>query len=423
MAENQNNNDASFKEAEGEEYNEGEYGDMFIVEGEDGEFLEEMNEGDYPEGQDEEAIDHTTEEEKYSENQDASYQVDDMSSGVFKDHGDHIYAIAQHPLMPSIMLSGGGDDRVLVWDISKGDKDKNTLLEIKEGFKDSIEYIKFNHDNKYLLITGQGNPIRIYKVSEQEGLPVFEFKTEMETGEDISFVNWHQKANLFLTGGKDMMIWMFNALNGEFSTYTGHEDEVNNADFTPDGKLIVSISNDCTAKVWNPRTSKCIQTIKSEKSFHQCPIISMFLVGESMVTGDAEGYIYISQYKTGESVGPITKHSDCVEWIVGSNSKYVACGSIDGTIKIIDVGKQSLSIDIPKIDDQSGITRMKCSKTNPYIYVASTIGSVYWFDVRSGEMLRKLTAHVDSVMDFIVDEDQKKVVTVGDDQLAYVFDI
>lgn len=41
-----------------------------------------------------------------------------------------------------------------------------------------------------------------------------------------------------------MMIWMFNALNGEFTTYSGHQDVVNNAEFTPDGKQIVSISND-----------------------------------------------------------------------------------------------------------------------------------------------------------------------------------
>lgn len=78
----------------------------------------------------------------------------------------------------------------------------------------------------------------------------------METGDDISFITWHHKANLFLTGGNDMMIWMFNALNAEFSTFTGHEDVINNAQFTPDGKNIVSISNDRTAKVWNPRTGK-----------------------------------------------------------------------------------------------------------------------------------------------------------------------
>lgn len=302
---------------------------------------DELNNLDMEYDQAEEAMEHTDEEEKkWSESGENSYQVEDMSCGMFVEHGDHIYSLAQHPTKPNIMLSGGGDDKVLVWDISTDEKQKNTLLEIKDGFKDSIEYIKFNFDNKYLLVSGQGNPIRIYKVGEEDGQPTFEFKQEMETGEDINFVSWHQKANLFLTGGNDMMIWMFNAINGEFTTYAGHQDVVNNAEFTPDGKLIVSISMDCTAKVWNPRTAKCVQTIQDEKSFHQAPILSMFLINESMVTGDAEGYIFISQYNTGECVGPISKHADTVESIAGSSSKAVACGALDGTIKIIDVGKQ-----------------------------------------------------------------------------------
>ena len=120
---------------------------------------------DFNANKSEEAMAHSTteEEKKVTEIDEESFQVEDMSSGAFHEHGDHIYVISQHPTMKSIMLSGGGDDRVLGWNINEDEKQKNTLFEIKEGFKDSIEYIKFNHDGKYLLITGQGNPIRIYK--------------------------------------------------------------------------------------------------------------------------------------------------------------------------------------------------------------------------------------------------------------------
>lgn len=142
-----------------------------------------------------------------------------------------------------------------------------------------------------------------------------------------------------------------------------------------------------------------------------------------MITGDCEGYIYISQYKTGETVGPITKHSDVVECIDGASGKSVACGSLDGTIKIIDVGKQCLSIDVPKLEDESGITKLVCSRTSPHIYAGSTLGNVYQIDYRSGEITKKFTAHTDSIMDFVVDEERKKLITVGDDKLAYVFDL
>ena len=110
-----------------------------------------------------------------------------------------------------------------------------------------------------------------------------------------------------------MMVWMFNALNADYSTFTGHQDAVNDAQFSPDGKLMVSISNDCTARVWSPRTAKCLQIIQNDSTFHQAPLLSMFLINDTMVSGDTDGYIFISNIKTGESAGPITKHSDSVE--------------------------------------------------------------------------------------------------------------
>lgn len=257
MAENEQQNDP----VNPEEFDENDDDFETIGEGEDHdiEYVDDdiINQMDELADLNEEAIEHTDEESKQlSESGDDSFHVVDMSCGVFREHGDHIYTLAQHPTKSSLILSGGGDDRVLVWDMLSDEKEKQSLFEVKEGFKDSIEYIRFNHDGKYLLITGQGNPIRIYKVKEGTDATQFEFKKEMETGDDITFITWHQKSNFFLTGGNDMMVWMFNALTGEFMTYTGHEDIVNNAIFSPNGKKIVSISNDATAKVWDPITTK-----------------------------------------------------------------------------------------------------------------------------------------------------------------------
>lgn len=33
--------------------------------------------------------------------------------------------------------------------------------------------------------------------------------------EDMNFIEWHPTAPLFLTGGKDFMVWMVNAGNGK----------------------------------------------------------------------------------------------------------------------------------------------------------------------------------------------------------------
>jgi len=89
---------------------------------------------------------------------------------------------------------------------------------------------------------------------------------------------------------------MWNVDTGEFSTFSGHSTDVSCGDFTPDGKRIVTGSEDCTLKVWNPKTGECLWTIKKKKgvNFHESGILSMGIVNKSVVTGDIDGYIFIS---------------------------------------------------------------------------------------------------------------------------------
>ena len=32
--------------------------------------------------------------------------------------------------------------------------------------------------------------------------------------DDMNFIQWHSKGNVFITGGKDNLIWLLNGLNG-----------------------------------------------------------------------------------------------------------------------------------------------------------------------------------------------------------------
>lgn len=79
--------------------------------------------------------------------------------------------------------------------------------------------------------------------------------------EDLNFVEWHSAAPVLITGGKDYMIWLVNAVNGKImANLIGHEDEVIKATFTLDdkGKHIVSISSDKTIRVWSPLQQECV---------------------------------------------------------------------------------------------------------------------------------------------------------------------
>lgn len=102
---------------------------------------------------------------------------------------------------------------------------------------------------------------------------------------DLNFVEWHHQAPVLITGGKDLVVWLINALNGKvLASFFGHEDEVLSAKFSIEdkGKHIVSCSSDRTIRVWSPMTQDCVTKIKShgygsEKHFHEKSILCFAL--------------------------------------------------------------------------------------------------------------------------------------------------
>ena len=142
-----------------------------------------------------------------------------------------------------------------------------------EGHTETVEFVKFNHDGKLCITGGMNNVLRVWSVEENKD-PMqndykFKLKKVLENGpsekDDILVVEWHPKGNAVLCGGKDYTLYLLNGSTGDFlSCFSGHEEEVLCAKFTPNGgKLIVSASADLSIRVWSPIKNECIQVIKS----------------------------------------------------------------------------------------------------------------------------------------------------------------
>jgi len=126
-----------------------------------------------------------------------------------------------------------------------------------------VEFCKFDNSGKYMVTAGMNNQLRVWDVVEG-----FTLKTLVEDVpiEDMSFVEWHPTAPVFLTGGKDYMIWMISAATGKvLNSLIGHEADVISAMFTKadGGKQIVSCSADKTIRLWGPAKGECLRVIKN----------------------------------------------------------------------------------------------------------------------------------------------------------------
>lgn len=93
--------------------------------------------------------------------------------------------------------------------------------------------------------------------------PVDSVQTDFSKQEPLQKVVRISRSGEFMaTGGTDghVRIWRFSSLKSVY-TLKGHSKEVDDLDFSPDCKMLVSISKDGQALVWNVKTGKKLQSM------------------------------------------------------------------------------------------------------------------------------------------------------------------
>jgi len=198
--------------------------------------------------------------------------IQDDSVAKFDLHQDAVICVEPAPREPfNVFVSGGMDDKAFVWRLVKeehadeeakneelkaenktGISVRSILVKALDGHSETVEFAKFSFDGKLLATAGMNNAIRVWTTE------TFELKhaiTEGAVQQDINFLEWHPKGNVFVTGGQDFVIWLYNGVNGAvLQCLVGHEDQVLSAKFTiaDGGKNVVSSGADKTIRIWNP---------------------------------------------------------------------------------------------------------------------------------------------------------------------------
>ena len=70
------------------------------------------------------------------------------------------------------------------------------------------------------------------------------------------------------------------------ATLKGHSNWINDISFSPDGKAMITGSEDCSARLWNLRTSTCVAKLDG----HSAPVRAVAFTpdGKAIVTGSKD---------------------------------------------------------------------------------------------------------------------------------------
>lgn len=139
------------------------------------------------------------------------------------------------------------DNTIKVWDIRDGaakawDLSSDLITELAGNQSNP----RWSPDGKYIVTFGQDKIVRIWDFSEK--IPVI--TVTINSKDAITGASWSPDSKHIVTPTwKSVLVW--DSLGNHLARFQGHSDVVNSANFSQDGKLIVTASNDKTARVWD----------------------------------------------------------------------------------------------------------------------------------------------------------------------------
>ena len=196
----------------------------------------------------------------------------------FDKHTDSIFCIAQHPTRPEIVATGGGDDLGYIWETTpppgpvlptsyesnpqpRERKGQDVIAKL-EGHKDSINGVTFTlPKGEYVVTAGLDSQVRVWHDKKGDGKS---WSFLAEASEDIEDINWivpcpsEEHPNTVALGAGNGSVWVYTIDAAESASpltpvqaYYVHTAPCTAGAWTPDGRLLATVSEDSSLYVWD----------------------------------------------------------------------------------------------------------------------------------------------------------------------------
>jgi len=350
-------------------------------------------------------------QEDFQDDEDQEFFVDDSVQGFFA-HKEPVFDVAIHPTHSNLVVTGGGDDQGYLWDRETGE----TKFQFS-GHSDSVVSVGFSCQGDYVATGGMDGKIQVWNVSDGSKV------VDLEGPDEINWIDWHPKGNVLVAGAQDGTIWMWMVPSGQcMNVFSSHTGPVTCGRFSHEGKKIVSVSEDSSLILWDPKSASTIYRLTNDdQRFHQ-NIITCFDINQDdsvIISGSVDHSAKLILLQTGNILGSLDNHSDSIETVCFSNSLPIALtGSTDHTICIWDTPTLNLR---GTCSHEDSVIQCKWIDQSPLFVSCSADKTLRLWDARTSQCTRTWSGHQDTILAFDMTRDGKTIVTTSDDGNCLVF--
>ncbi|MDJ1181965.1 serine/threonine-protein kinase [Roseofilum casamattae] len=275
-------------------------------------------------------------------------------------------------------------------------------------------------------------------VSAQDWYCVHTLEGHQGKVQDIAI---HPEGKLLVSSSDDKTLCLW-TMQGEalqevslVSTLRGHDATVGAVAIHPDGELLASGSHDKRIFFWHlpefperqPIPTQPILILDDHRDWVNA--LDFSPNGSLLASGSNDKTVRVRRLAVtpnGEwqqlSLLTLTGHSDGVNAIAFSaNGKALASGGEDRIVKIWEIPTGELRLSLPRQSQR--INAIAFSPKNPMLAAGSDDGSIRLWDTASGYSLRTLTEHGDSVFSLAFSPDGQLLFSSSRDRTIKIWDL
>jgi len=203
------------------------------------------------------------------------------------------------------------------------------------------------------------------------------------------------------------------------TTYSGHQDVVEAAAWSPDSKRIVSASKDRTVQVWDAASGNTRFTYTGHTN--TVDAVAWSPDGKRIASGSLDKTVQVWDATDGGNHFIYTEHTDTVAAIVWSpDGRHIASGGADHTIQVWDAANGTLSF---QCSGHSGkVWTLAWSPDGKYLASASADKTVRVWDATTGANTFVYKGHTGVVDAVAWSPNSKRIASSSYDKTVQVWD-
>ena len=223
-----------------------------------------------------------------------------------------------------------------------------------------------------------------------------------------------------LTMGEDGTARLWDAASGaEIAVLRGHERIVTSAAFSPDGTRIVTASDDNTARLWDAANGAEIAVLRGHERIVRSAAFSPD--GTRIVTASDDNTARLWDAAKGAEIAVLRGHESWVRSAAFSpDGTRIVTASYDNTARLWDAAKGA---EIAVLRGHEGLVRSAAfSPDGTRIVTASDDNTARLWDAAKGAEIAVLRGHAGDVNSAAFSSDGTRIVTASDDNTARLWD-